>query len=113
TFSLDWVLIFTAVFFVLLAAWHWPRRREWSLAWVKSGPVAALPVSTVVQGKGKYPPFYYGALLLIVIETIEILGMIVAYFYYRTSVADWPPGDLPLPELVLPTLGTVLLIISI
>ncbi|MCC7452473.1 MAG: cytochrome c oxidase subunit I, partial [Anaerolineae bacterium] len=107
------VVIFTAVALVILAIWHWPRKHEWSMAWVKAGPEGALPVSTVVQGKGKRPPFYYGMILFILIEATEFAALLASYFYLRSSTFDWPPGDTPFPELGLPILGTLFLLASV
>jgi len=110
-FDLRVVQIFSAVSLILLAIWHWPRGRENSMEWVKSGPDNALPVSTVVQGKAK-PPFYYGMLLFVVIEAVEFLALIASYFYLRSSTSDWPPGDMHLPTLLIPTIATVLMVTS-
>jgi cytochrome c oxidase subunit I+III len=104
------VTIFSAVVLLLLGLWHWPLGREKSKAWIKAGPEGALPVSTVV--KGKHPPFIDGMRMFIVIETVEFLCLIASYFYLRSSTNDWPPGDYPLPELILPTLATLLLLAS-
>jgi heme/copper-type cytochrome/quinol oxidase subunit 3 len=113
SFSLLWVIITTALFLILLAFWFWPRGREMSMEWVKSGPPNALPVSTVVEGKGKYPPMHYGMIFLSLTEAAELLGTIVVYFYLRSSTNDWPPGDMPLPRLLIPTLGTLVLLIAL
>jgi len=69
-------------------------------------------VSAVVQGKAK-PPFYYGMLLFVVIEAVEFLALIASYFYLRSSTSDWPPGDMQLPTLLLPTIATVLMVVSV
>jgi len=111
-FDFNAVLLLCAVCLVLLAFWHWPRGVENSMEWVTSGPEGALPVSTVVSGR-KHPPFYQGMLLLIGIETAEFVGLISTYFYLRSTTDDWPPGDMPLPPLLLPTIATVLMLASI
>jgi heme/copper-type cytochrome/quinol oxidase subunit 3 len=111
-FSLKAVIALTFVFLGVLAAWFWPRGRELSTEWIKSGPSNALPVDQVVRGKGKYPPMFYGTILFALVEAAELMGTIVAYFYLRSSTNDWPPGDMPLPPLLIPTLGTLLLLIS-
>jgi heme/copper-type cytochrome/quinol oxidase subunit 3 len=84
-----------------------------SMAWIKAGPPNALPVSTVVEGKGKFPPMYYGMIFLSLTEAAELLGTIVVYFYLRSGTNDWPPGDMPLPQLLIPTLGTLVLLIGL
>jgi heme/copper-type cytochrome/quinol oxidase subunit 3 len=110
--SLTFVIIFTAIFLVVLAAWFWPRGREMSTEWVKSGPPNALPVDAVLNEKGKYPPLFYGIILFALVEAAELGGTIVTYFYLRSGTNDWPPGDLPMPQLLIPTLGTLLLLLS-
>ena len=55
------------------------------MEWVKAGPEGAEEVSIVVQGPGKKPPFYYGTLLFIAIESTEFLALIASYFYLRSS----------------------------
>ena len=112
-FSLTLVIIFTVLFLAALAAWFWPRGRELSTEWVKEGPDTALPVSAVAKKEeGKYPPMFFGMIFLAVVEAAELGGTIVTYFYLRSGTNDWPPGDLPLPPLLIPTLGTLLLIAS-
>jgi len=113
TFSLTWVIILTIVFLAFLAVWFWPHGREMSMQWVKAGPPGALPVSTVVSGKGKYPPLYYAMIILCVTEGAELVGTVAVYFYLRSATPVWPPGDLPLPDLVIPTIGTLLLLLSL
>jgi cytochrome c oxidase subunit I+III len=111
--NLNAVIISAAIFLALTAVWFWPRGREMPLEWVKAGPANALPVSTLVQGKGKHPPMFYGMILLCLVEAAELVGTVVAYFYLRSSTNDWPPSDMPLPQLLIPTLGTLLLLIAL
>jgi len=66
-----------------------------------------------VQGKGKHPPYYYGTLLLILIESVEFGALLASYFYLRSTTNDWPPGDIPLPQLLLPTIATLILLASV
>lgn len=110
-FNIILVEILTAIILILLAIWLWPKGQEASLDWVKAGPPNALPVSTVVQGK--HPPMFYGMLMFITIETVEFAAFIASYFYLRSTTSDWPPGDVPLPELILPTLATLFMLISL
>lgn len=112
-FSLTAVIIFTVLFLIVMAVWFWPRGREMSMEWVKAGPPNALPVSTVVEGKGKYPPMFYGMIFLALTEAAELMGTLVVYFYLRSSTNDWPPGDMPLPHLLIPTLGTLVMLLAL
>ncbi|MGE5464469.1 MAG: cytochrome c oxidase subunit I [Syntrophothermus sp.] len=112
--SLTFVVIFTFIFLGVLAAWFWPRGRELSTEWVKEGPGTALPIDAVVKKEErKYPPMYYGMIVLCLVEAAELGGTILAYFYLRAGNHDWPPGDLPLPQLLIPTIGTLLLLASV
>jgi cytochrome c oxidase subunit I+III len=110
-FDIKPVAIFTVVSLVLLAVWHWPKGQEWSMEWARSGPEDALPISITV--KHKKPPTYYGILLFILIEAVEFAAFIATYFYLRSTTNDWPPGDWPYPELLLPTLGTFFMLASV
>jgi cytochrome c oxidase subunit I+III len=113
-FDFDAVLFFSAIGLVLLAIWHWPRHYEIPMEWVKAGPEDALDLSTVVKSEeGKHPPLYYGELLFIVIESMEFLALIVSYFYLRSSTNDWPPGDMDFPKLLVPTIATILMLLSV
>lgn len=106
------VVVGTIVTLIPLALWHWPRGREWSVEWEKAGPEEALPVSTVVKEPSK-PPFYYGTLLFMFIEAIEFAAFTASYFYLRSSTTDWPPGDIPRPELLWVTIATGILLVSV
>ncbi len=110
-FNLYAVIASSILILVMLAVWHWPRGKDRSMEWIKSGPPEALPVSITVTGKK--PPVYYGALLFVTIEAVEFLAFIASYFYLRSATNDWPPGDLEFPRLILPTLATLVMIISI
>jgi cytochrome c oxidase subunit I+III len=112
--SLTFVVVFTVLFLIAMAAWFWPREHELSTEWVKEGPPGALPVSAVVKKEqGLRPPMFYGMIFLALTEAAELFGTIVTYFYLRSGTNDWPPGDMPLPQLLIPTLGTLVLIASL
>lgn len=54
---------------------------------------------------------WWGTLGFMVIEGFTLLLMAASYFYLRTNEFDWPPGRTPNPELLIPTLNTVLLLL--
>lgn len=56
---------------------------------------------------------WWGTIAFIVIEGFTILLMVASYFYLRTNEIGWPPGRTPDPDLLLPTLNTVLLLLVI
>ena len=111
--SLTFVVVFTVIFLFAMAAWFWPSGREMSTEWVKAGPPRALPTDQVIQEKGKYPPMFYGMVFLALTEAAELFGTVVAYFYLRSGTNDWPPGDMPLPKLLIPTLATLVMLIAL
>src|SRR5205814_6038935 len=47
------------------------------------------------------------------IEGAELVGTVAVYYYLRSAANSWPPGDMPLPSLLIPTIGTLLLLISV
>jgi len=62
---------------------------------------------------GSRDPLCWGVMGLILIEvTILAIGM-VSYFYLRTLAPMWPPPPTALPDLFLPTVNTLLLLLSV
>jgi len=57
-------------------------------------------------------PVWLGWVGLIVIEATLFTALITSFFYLRLSSPEWPMGGIPRPELLLPTIGTVLLLAS-
>ena len=56
---------------------------------------------------------WWGTLAFAVIEGFTLLLMIASYFYLRTNEFDWPPGRTPNPDLLIPTINTILLLLVI
>jgi heme/copper-type cytochrome/quinol oxidase subunit 3 len=50
---------------------------------------------------------------LILIEAMILAIGIVSYFYLRTLAPVWPPPPTALPDLLLPTVNTLLLLVSV
>ena len=62
---------------------------------------------------GSRDPLWWGVMGLILIEvTILAIGM-VSYFYVRTLAPVWPPPPTALPALLLPTVNTLLMLVSV
>jgi cytochrome c oxidase subunit 3 len=57
-------------------------------------------------------PMWWGIIGLIVIEMTVVAGFVVSYFYLQMRAGQWPPPDVPLPDVVIPTFSLVLLLIS-
>lgn len=55
-------------------------------------------------------PGWWGTVFLIVNEAVLFASLIASYFYIRFNTLVWPPQGIEQPELVLPIIGTVLLI---
>lgn len=57
-------------------------------------------------------PLWWGMVGIIAIELTVFSGLIATYFYLKAGAAEWPPPALEKPELLLPTMGTILLVLS-
>ncbi|HEX2208263.1 MAG TPA: hypothetical protein VHG93_11325 [Longimicrobium sp.] len=66
---------------------------------------------TVVFGKRSL--LWWGTLGFMVIEGFTLLLMVAGYFYLRTNEFEWPPGRTPDPDLLVPTINTVLLLVVV
>ncbi len=55
---------------------------------------------------------WWGILFLVIIEVVVFSSLIASYFYLRTHAPRWPAGGIEPPELLLPTINTVILIAS-
>lgn len=53
---------------------------------------------------------WWGTIGFIVVEGFTIALMVASYFYLRLNEHAWPPGRTPNPDLLIPTLNTVLLL---
>ncbi|HEX6042810.1 cytochrome c oxidase subunit 3 [Longimicrobium sp.] len=65
-------------------------------------------LSTVVFGKRTV--LWWGTLGFMIIEGFTLVLMIASYLYLRQNEFDWPPGRTPQPDLLIPTINTVLLL---
>ncbi len=70
---------------------------------------SALP--TVVFGHRSL--LWWGTVGFALIEGFTLVLMAASYFYLRTNEYGWPPGRTPDPDLLVPTLNTVLLLLVI
>jgi cytochrome c oxidase subunit I+III len=77
-------------------------------------PSSALDISHLpAVAFGSRDPLWWGTIGLIVIEvTILAIGM-VSYFYLRTLAPQWPPPPTALPDLLIPTVNTLLLLVGV
>ncbi|HEX6925428.1 MAG TPA: hypothetical protein VF167_08355 [Longimicrobiaceae bacterium] len=56
---------------------------------------------------------WWGTVGFIVVEGFTLFLMMASYLYLRLNELDWPPGDTRLPELLIPTINTLLLLVTI
>lgn len=71
-------------------------------------PAESLPVNL----NDSRAPLWWGMWGLITIEATVFAALIVSYFYLRHAAPEWPLGNLEAPELLLPTINTVILLAS-
>lgn len=57
-------------------------------------------------------PEWWGIVGLVVIEAIVFTGAMASYFHLKVVNEAWPPALIGEPELLLPTLNTLLLLLS-
>ena len=75
---------------------------------------SALDVSHLpLHAHGSRAPLWWGNLLLIVIEATMFALTLASYFYLRKNFAHWPPPPTPLPDLLLPTINLLVMLVSL
>jgi len=57
-------------------------------------------------------PLWWGMVGLITIEAVLFASLITSYFYLRFYAPEWPLGGIPKPDLLLPSIGAVMLLLS-
>lgn len=62
--------------------------------------------------QGQRAPLWWAMVMLLVIEAMVFGTLIATYFYLRMHQPEWPPGGVAPPDLLLPTLNTLLLMAS-
>jgi cytochrome c oxidase subunit III len=80
---------------------------------------SAMKVTPVLDMRGTSPynqgaeaPLFWGFLGMVIIETMVIGGFVTAYFFLRAHNPEWPPAGTKPPDLLLPTINTVILVSS-
>ena len=56
---------------------------------------------------------WWGTLGFMMIEGFTLMLMVASYFYLRTNEFGWPPGRTRTPDLLIPSINTVLLLLVI
>jgi cytochrome c oxidase subunit III len=57
-------------------------------------------------------PLWWGIIGLIVIEATVFASLVASFFYLRSNFPQWPPDGTRSPELLKPTLATLVLLAS-
>lgn len=68
--------------------------------------------SLPTQPTGRSAPEVWGVMGLVLIEAVVFIGAMASYFHLRLRNAAWPPTGIEYPELLLPTLNTLLLVLT-
>jgi len=56
---------------------------------------------------------WWGTVGFMVAETATLAACVAAYYYVRRNFNAWPPLHTPLPDLLIPTISLVVLILSV
>jgi cytochrome c oxidase subunit I+III len=86
--------------FLALVGWHWPREEERGAALDR-------------QLTGLRSPILWGMLMLVAIEATLLALFGISAFYLRLGSDAWPPAGMAHPDLLLPGIGQVLLLLSV
>jgi heme/copper-type cytochrome/quinol oxidase subunit 3 len=62
---------------------------------------------------GSRDPLWWGGVGLIIIEAVFLAIGMVSYFYLRTLTPAWPPPPTARPDLLIPTVNTLLFLVSV
>jgi heme/copper-type cytochrome/quinol oxidase subunit 3 len=70
------------------------------------------PAELPLNANDPSAPLWWGMVGLITIEAVFFISLIVSYFYLRFYAPEWPMGDISKPDLLLPSIGAVVLLLS-
>lgn len=71
---------------------------------------SALQLPTEVYGHRS--PGWWGLMMFVATDTMIFVNLIVTYFTLRFRAPVWPPDGTPKPDLLIPGIATVILILS-
>lgn len=61
---------------------------------------------------GSQAPLFWGIVGVLAIESMVLSCLVATYFFMRISQPEWPPPGIKEPDLLLPTIGTEILLAS-
>ena len=70
-------------------------------------------VSVSDQGFNHHAPVWWGNTLIILIEGAGLAILVVTYFYLWRNFGTWPPVGTLVPDLGIPTINVVVLVVGI
>lgn len=74
---------------------------------------AAIDVSGLSRhNNGASAPLWWGILGLVLVEGAVFATLISSYLYLRLVALEWPPAGVEPPKLLLPTINTLILLVS-
>ncbi|MFN0071791.1 MAG: cytochrome c oxidase subunit I [Chloroflexota bacterium] len=87
--------------------WLWPTCEQRELPEVEpDGTIHGVPAYL----SGTACPAWWVMALTLVVFAVALSLLVFSYFYLRAGAVAWPPAGLPLPELVLPSVTTAVLL---
>lgn len=91
-----------------LAGWHWPERMgvtESELAFEREHNIPVYPNGSPTVDR-------WAMALFVLLMFIALACFLFSYFYIRLVNPIWPPANIPLPDLLLPGISTVLILVG-
>ena len=61
---------------------------------------------------GTQAPLFWGVIGLLTVESMVLSCLVATYFFMRISQPEWPPPGIKEPDLLLPTIATLILLAS-
>ena len=89
--------------------WLWPSKEEREIPEVDpDGTIHGLPVYL----HGPMAPAWWAMALIVTVFAVFLGCLVFSYFFLRTNTETWPPAGLPPPDLLLPGIATLVLLLS-
>ena len=109
-FSLRIAVIMGAVLLIGgLVGWHWPVDKvpttDAELAFEREHGIPVRPNGSRIVAQ-------WAMNLMILLVAIALSCLLFSYFYIRIESPVWPPAGIALPNLLWPTISTVILVVS-
>ena len=109
-FDMYWLLAFSSVATVgATIGWLWPSKLERERRLAGDGDsLHGLPVYT----SGTSALGWWTMLHIVMVMAVATACLLFSYYYLRGNSPVWPPADVAQPELLLPGLATVALVLT-